>query len=103
MSNVLRKTVYLRAAELVGNGWTQGAEARNAKGVSVSPFAKTAVSFCVMGALQRVLFEIIGDKDEAKVFALKAAGGYELQEFNEDASTTQAMVRDLLMEMADRS
>ena len=59
MKKKKKKEVFLRAAELVRNGWCQGHEALDEDGYSVPTFDSSPVKFCLTGAIQRASGEII--------------------------------------------
>lgn len=48
-----------RAAELLRQGWTQGALARDAGGDECWELSSSAVSWCAMGALHRAFAEVV--------------------------------------------
>jgi hypothetical protein len=60
---VLRPAVHekilLRAAELVAMGWTRGTAARDASGQKVRSTAPQATAWCVVGAVDRALYELL--------------------------------------------
>ena len=60
---VLRPAVHekilLRAAELVAMGWTCGTAARDATGQKVRSTAPQATAWCVVGAVDRALYELL--------------------------------------------
>jgi hypothetical protein len=96
MSKTLDKIIYERAAKLVESGWTQGAYARNGNGVAVSPFAKTAVQFCAMGAIQRAMSEVNGKKLEGMPLSMKIDDANELIEMNDSRVGTQSIMWSML-------
>lgn len=52
------KDILIEAANLLETkGWTQGAFARDANGISISDDEESAVCFCTIGALNRVSCE----------------------------------------------
>ena len=56
--NRTRRSILLRAADIVEKrGWTQGAAARDADGLSTSPFADDAVAWCGHGALEKAFVD----------------------------------------------
>jgi hypothetical protein len=59
---VLRPAVHekilLRAAELVAMGWTRGTAARDATGQKVRSTEPQATAWCVVGAVDRALYEL---------------------------------------------
>jgi len=59
---VLRPAVHekilLRAAELVALGWTRGTAARDAEERKVRSTAPQATAWCVVGAVDRALYEL---------------------------------------------
>jgi len=60
--HVLQPTMHekllLRAAELVAMGWTRGTAARDASGQKVRSTAPQATGWCVVGAVDRALYEL---------------------------------------------
>jgi hypothetical protein len=52
--------VLLRAAELVAIGWTRGVGARNELGQKVVATDPQAVSWCLNGAINRALLDVLG-------------------------------------------
>src|SRR5260370_29075140 len=50
--------ILLRAAELVAMGWTRGTAARDATGQKVRSTAAQATAWCVVGAVDRALYEM---------------------------------------------
>ena len=88
---VLRPAVHekilLRAAELVAMGWTRGTAARDASGQKVRSTAPQAVAWCVVGALDRAVYEL-GALD---VYALL---GLDVERYD-SAPCSLAIVREL--------
>ena len=58
---VLHPTMHhkLRAAELVEQGWTRGTAARDVGGQKVRSTSPAATSWCVVGAVDRALHELL--------------------------------------------
>ncbi len=52
--------ILTRAAELVAQGWTRGTAARDAEGRKVRSTAPEAATWCVVGAIDRALYELVG-------------------------------------------
>src|SRR5215467_9820036 len=52
--------ILTRAAELVVMGWTRGTAARDAEGRKVRSTAPAATTWCVVGAIGRALYELVG-------------------------------------------
>jgi hypothetical protein len=52
------RPALLRAAELVAMGWTRGTAARDASGQKVRSTAPQATASCVVGAVDRALYEL---------------------------------------------
>jgi uncharacterized protein (DUF2384 family) len=77
MSRTIDKVIYARAAALLKKGWTSNGLARNAKGRSVSPYSKTAVKFCAVGAIVRATYDVCGDEEKAETFLMRAIKGNE--------------------------
>jgi hypothetical protein len=50
--------LLLRAAELIALGWTRGTAARDADGQKVRSTAPQATRWCVVGAVDRALYEL---------------------------------------------
>jgi len=50
--------LLLRAAELVALGWTRGTAARDANGEKVRSTAPQATAWCIVGAVDRALYEL---------------------------------------------
>ena len=53
----MHQKLLLRAAELVAMGWTRGTAARDATGQKVRSTAPQATARCVVGAVDRALYE----------------------------------------------
>jgi len=56
----MHEKILLRAAELVALGWTRGTAARDATGQKVRSTAPQATAWCVVGAVDRALYELWG-------------------------------------------
>jgi hypothetical protein len=56
---VMHQKIPLRAAELVEQGWTRGTAARDADGQKVRSMAPRAIGWCVVGAVDRALYELL--------------------------------------------
>ena len=54
----MHEKILLRAAELVAMGWTRGTAARDARGQKVRSTAPQATAWCVVGAVDRALYEL---------------------------------------------
>jgi hypothetical protein len=54
----MHQKLLLRAAELVAMGWTRGTAARDASGQKVRSTAPQATAWCVVGAVDRALYEL---------------------------------------------
>ena len=54
----MHQKILLRAAELVAMGWTRGTAARDANGQKVRSTAPQAIAWCVVGAVDRALYEL---------------------------------------------
>ncbi len=54
----MHEKILLRAAELVAMGWTRGTAARDASGQKVRSTAPQATAWCVVGAVDRALYEL---------------------------------------------
>jgi hypothetical protein len=55
----MHEKLLLRAAELVAMGWTCGTAARDASGQKVRSTAPQATAWCVVGAVDRALYELL--------------------------------------------
>ena len=55
----MRQKILGRAAELVAMGWTQRTAARDATGQKVRSTAPQATAWCVVGAVDRELYELV--------------------------------------------
>lgn len=55
----MHQKILLRAAELVEQGWTSGTAARAADGQKVQSTSPVATAWCVVGAVDRALFELL--------------------------------------------
>lgn len=56
---VMQQKLLLRAAELVALGWTRRTAARDADGQKVRSTAPQATAWCVVGAVDRALYELL--------------------------------------------
>jgi len=56
----MHRKVLLRAAELVAMGWTRSVGARNELGQKVVATDPQAVSWCLNGAINRALLDVLG-------------------------------------------
>jgi hypothetical protein len=54
----MHQKLLLRAAELVAMGWTRETAARDASGQKVRSTAPQATAWCVVGAVDRALYEL---------------------------------------------
>jgi hypothetical protein len=54
----IHEKILLRAAELIAMGWTRGTAARDASGQKVRSTAPQATAWCVVGAVDRALYEL---------------------------------------------
>ena len=54
----MHQKILLRAAELVAMGWTRETAARDAAGQKVRSTAPQATAWCVVGAVDRALYEL---------------------------------------------
>src|SRR5260370_5901769 len=55
----MHQKILLRAAELVAMGWPRGTAARDASGQKVRSTALQATAWCVVGAVDRALYELL--------------------------------------------
>src|SRR6266851_8020956 len=55
----MHQKILLRAAEVVALGWTRGTAARDATGQKVRSTAPQATAWCVVGAVDRALYELL--------------------------------------------
>jgi hypothetical protein len=83
----MHEKLLLRAAELVALGWTRGTAARNAAGQKVRSTAPEATAWCVVGAVDRALYEL---------FNLEV---YDLLGLDVDAYDTTPCLLELLIEL----
>ncbi len=56
----MQQKILTRAAELLAQGWTRGTAARDAQGQPVQSTAPAAAAWCVVGAIDRALYELVG-------------------------------------------
>ncbi len=56
----VQQKIVTRAAELLAMGWTRGTAARDAEGRKVRSTAPAATTWCVVGAIDRALYELVG-------------------------------------------
>ena len=54
----IHEKILLRGAELVAMGWVRGTAARDANGRKVRSTAPQATAWCVVGAVDRALYEL---------------------------------------------
>lgn len=75
MSQPLERQIVERARALIATPqtWTQGEFARDAHGEPVSWRSPKAVQFCLWGALNRVAYEMTGDRYQSVGLADHAA------------------------------
>jgi hypothetical protein len=59
LQTAMHQKLLLRAAELVEQGWTRGTAARDADGQKVRSTASQATAWCVVGAVDRALYELL--------------------------------------------
>lgn len=59
LQTAMHQKVLLRAAELVELGWTRGTAARDASGQKARSTAPSATAWCVVGAMDRALYELL--------------------------------------------
>jgi hypothetical protein len=55
----MHEKLLLRAAEVIAQGWTRGTAARDADGQKVRSTAPQATRWCVVGAVDRALYELL--------------------------------------------
>jgi hypothetical protein len=55
----MHQKLLLRAAEVVAQGWTRGTAARDASGRKVRSTSPQATVWCVVGAVDRALYELL--------------------------------------------
>src|SRR5258705_7940111 len=55
----MHQKILFRAAELVAMGWTRGTAARDATGQKVRSTAPQATAWCVVGAVDRAVYELL--------------------------------------------
>jgi hypothetical protein len=59
----MHQKILLRAAALVAMGWTRGTAARDATGQKVRSTAPQATAWCVVGAVDQALYELLNVDD----------------------------------------
>src|SRR3984893_19588331 len=59
LQTAMHEKILLRAADLVAMGWTRGTAARDATGQKVRSTAPQATAWCVVGAVDRALYELL--------------------------------------------
>jgi hypothetical protein len=59
LQTAMHQKLLLRAAELVEQGWTRETAARDADGQKVRSTALQATAWCVVGAVDRALYELL--------------------------------------------
>lgn len=69
----MHQKILLRAAELVAQGWTRGTAARDVGERKVRSTAPTATAWCVVGAVDRALYELF-DIEVYDLLGLDVAG-----------------------------
>lgn len=111
--------LLLKAADLIEhNDWTQGAYARNVNGCGVYPNSISAMSFCVVGAMTRTVFDESrerllreGKSDSAadQILGRQAADlltsqicQSDVPDWNDDPARTKAEVVQALRAAAER-
>lgn len=92
--------VLRKAREFLVRGWCQGARARNANGEAVDPLHKSAVAWCIMGALDVALGKTQGPRDsDHLLLLLKDASGLDhsrpMSFYNDRKGTTLEWVLGL--------
>jgi hypothetical protein len=55
----MHEKLLLRAAEVIAQGWTRGTAARDADGQKIRSTAPQATRWCVVGAVDRALYELL--------------------------------------------
>ena len=55
----MHQKLLLRAAEVIAQGWTRGTAARDADGQKVRSTSPQATRWCVVGAVDRALYELL--------------------------------------------
>ena len=86
-----------RASDLIGRGWTQHAESRDAGGDAVDPWQPTAICWSLLGALVAALDEQTDNGDDLPLHELADAldalalfvDSDSLAEWNDDPKRTQ--------------
>lgn len=84
----------VKARELIVNGWSQGADARDGAGQRINLYSENAVSFCTVGALHRTTFSYPHLLD-AQNFLKEIAGDKYLTVWNDHPARTKEEVIDL--------
>jgi hypothetical protein len=83
----MHEKLLLRAEELVALGWTRGTAARDADGQKVRSTSPQATAWCLVGAVDRALYEL---------FNLEV---YDLLGLDADAYDTTPCLLELLIEL----
>jgi hypothetical protein len=55
----MHQKLLLRAAEVIAQGWTRGTAARDADGQKIRSTSPQATRWCVVGAVDRALYELL--------------------------------------------
>ena len=104
----LKSKIYRRMRELVQKGWTKNREARNSWNEPVEYSDPSAETFCILGARNRAIHEILHATDVGKlrvcinqdlcaIVREKKHINYEaIHRFNDNDATTKADVVELL-------
>ena len=87
LHSAMHEKLLLRAAELIELGWTRGTAARDIEGQKVRSTAPQATAWCVVGAMDRALYELWN----LDVYALLG--------LDADAYDTSPCLLDLLKEL----
>ena len=94
------KTILVRARELIAepSHWTQYAQAKDILGNNVSPYSRTAVSFCALGALKRAEYDadsltgaVPRECDKASLYRHLPSEYSTLMNFNDSCTHTEVL------------
>ena len=98
--------IFDHSVRVLERGWTQGANARNNRGLPVSDMADSAVSWCIVGAFQRTKHELPSLCEGLDMFKLTALIKeynnitVHISDWNDDPEQTQADVIKAVREVS---
>lgn len=97
----IKAAIYLRAAELVEQGFSKHCLFRNDKNEQIDyRDMQSATKFCYRGAIMRARYEINGELPKLPTGDWENVGPVELAHWNNAPDTTAAMVAQKLREQA---